>query len=79
MIEVVETNDRLILVCSYKEEVFLLDDMLSITFPNATYSKGHYKENTAIYLNKDNGIPKEYQNCNELKYFINSNISRISS
>ena len=79
MIDVVETNDRLILVCSYKDEVLLLDDMLSVVFPKATYSQGHYKEQSAIYLEKDSNISQKYQSCNELKFFINTNISIIAS
>ena len=79
MIEVIETSERFILVCSYKKEAFLLDDMLNSTFPNVTYSHGQYKEKAAIYLSKDSSIPREYQNCNDLQYFINTNISRIAS
>ena len=79
MIEVVETNDRLILVCSYKNEVFLLDDLLNSNFPSANYEMAHYKENSAIYLEKDSIIPEEYRNSKELKFFINSNISKVAS
>ena len=79
MIEVVETNDRLILVCSYKNEVFLLDDLLNLKFPAANYEMAHYKEKSAIYLEKDSNIPEEYQSSNGLKFFINSNISKVAS
>ena len=79
MIEVVETNDRLILVCSYKNEVYLLEDLLNLKFPAANYEMAHYKEKSAIYLEKDSNIPEEYRNSKELKFFINSNISKVAS
>ena len=79
MIEVVETHDRLILVCSYKNEVYLLEDLLNLKFPGSNYEMAHYKEKSAIYIEKDGNIPEEYQNSKDLKFFINSNISKVAS
>lgn len=79
MVDVIETGEKFILVCNYKRELFILDDLVSNSFPNATYSQGQYQDKSAIYLNRDSHIPKEYQNSNNLKYFIDTHISRMVS
>lgn len=77
MVEVIDVADkkRFILVCAYKTEVDLLSDLLNKEFPNADYKTARYKEQPAIYLEKDSNIMEKYKNDCDLQFFIASNIA----
>lgn len=77
MINVIEANEKIILVCNYKNELNILDDILGAEFPNLEYTPMKYREKPAIFLAKD-VLPEEYRNDETMLSLINKNISRAS-
>ena len=77
MIDVIETNKKIILVCNYKNEINLIDDILGAEFPELKYKPSKYREKPAIFLNKD-VLPEKYRNYKTMQDLINKNISRAS-
>ena len=77
MIDVIETNEKIILVCNYKNEQYILDDIIAAEFPELKYKPSKYREKPAIFLNKD-VLPEKYQNYKTMQYLIDKNISRAS-
>lgn len=77
MINVIETNQKIILVCNYKNEQYILDDIIAAEFPELKYKPSKYREKPAIFLNKD-VLPEKYRNYKTMQDFIDKNISRAS-
>ena len=77
MIDVIETNEKIILVCNYKTEQYILDDIIAAEFPELKYKPSKYREKPAIFLNKD-VLPEKYQNYKTMQALIDKNISRAS-
>jgi len=48
MVNVVETSNKFILTCDYKDEQYHLRALLDSSFPKAIYSTGNYSQNPAI-------------------------------
>ena len=77
MIDVIETNEKIILVCNYKTEKYILADIIAAEFPELKYKPSKYREKPAIFLNKD-VLPEKYRNYNTMQDLIDKNISRAS-
>ena len=77
MIDVIETNEKIILVCNYKNEQYILDDIIEAEFPELKYKPSKYREKPAIFLNKD-VLPEKYRNYKTMQALIDKNISRAS-
>ena len=77
MIDVIETNEKIILVCNYKNEEYILDDIIAAEFPELKYKPSKYREKPAIFLNKD-VLPEKYRNYKTMQALIDKNISRAS-
>ena len=77
MINVIETNQKIILVCNYKNEQYILDDIIAAEFPELKYKPSKYREKPAIFLNKD-VLPEKYRNYKTMQDFIEKNISQAS-
>lgn len=77
MIDVIETNEKIILVCNYKTEQYILADIIAAEFPELKYKPSKYREKPAIFLNKD-VLPEKYRNYKTMQDLINKNISRAS-
>ena len=77
MINVIETNQKIILVCNYKNEQYILDDIMAAEFPELKYKPSKYREKPAIFLNKD-VLPEKYRNYKTMQDLIDKNISRAS-
>ena len=77
MIAVIETNEKIILVCNYKNEQYILDDIIAAEFPELKYKPSKYREKPAIFLNKD-VLPEKYRNYKTMQDLIDKNISRAS-
>lgn len=77
MIDVIETNEKIILVCNYKNEQYILDDIIAAEFPELKYKPSKYREKPAIFLNKD-VLPEKYRNYKTMQALIDKNISRAS-
>lgn len=77
MIDVIETNEKIILVCNYKTEQYILDDIIAAEFPELKYKPSKYREKPAIFLNKD-VLPEKYRNYKTMQDLIDKNISRAS-
>lgn len=77
MIDVIETNEKIILVCNYKTEKYILADIIAAEFPELKYKPSKYREKTAIFLNKD-VLPEKYRNYKTMQSLIDKNISRAS-
>ena len=77
MIDVIETNEKIILVCNYKNEQYILDDIIAAEFPELKYKPSKYRETPAIFLNKD-VLPEKYRNYKTMQDLIDKNISRAS-
>ena len=77
MINVIETNQKIILVCNYKNEQYILDDIIAAEFPELKYKPSKYREKPAIFLNKD-VLPEKYRNYKTMQDFIYKNISQAS-
>lgn len=77
MIDVIETNEKIILVCNYKTEKYILADIIAAEFPELKYKPSKYREKPAIFLNKD-VLPEKYRNYKTMQYLIDKNISRAS-
>lgn len=77
MIDVIETNEKIILVCNYKNEQYILDDIIAAEFPELKYKPSKYREKPAIFLNKD-VLPEKYRNYKTMQDLIDKNISRAS-
>lgn len=77
MINVIETNQKIILVCNYKNEQYILDDIIAAEFPELKYKPSKYREKPAIFLNKD-VLPEKYRNYKTMQDLIDKNISRAS-
>lgn len=77
MINVIETNQKIILVCNYKTEKYILADIIAAEFPELKYKLSKYREKPAIFLNKD-VLPEKYRNYKTMQDLINKNISRAS-
>ena len=77
MINVIETNQKIILVCNYKNEQYILDDIIAAEFPELKYKPSKYREKPAIFLNKD-VLPEKYRHYKTMQDFIDKNISQAS-
>ena len=77
MIDVIETNEKIILVCNYKTEKYILADIIAAEFPELKYKPSKYREKPAIFLNKD-VLPEKYRNYKTMQDFIDKNISQAS-
>ena len=77
MIDVIETNEKIILVCNYKNEQYILDDIIAAEFPELKYKPSKYREKPAIFLNKD-VLTEKYRNYKTMQALIDKNISRAS-
>lgn len=77
MIDVIETNEKIILVCNYKTEKYILADIIVAEFPELKYKPSKYREKPAIFLNKD-VLPEKYRNYKTMQSLIDKNISRAS-
>ena len=77
MIDVIETNEKIILVCNYKTEQYILADIIAEEFPELKYKPSKYREKPAIFLNKD-VLPEKYRNYKTMQDLIDKNISRAS-
>ena len=77
MINVIETNQKIILVCNYKNEQYILDDIIAAEFLELKYKPSKYREKPAIFLNKD-VLPEKYRNYKTMQDFIDKNISQAS-
>ena len=77
MIDVIETNEKIILVCNYKNEQYILSDIIAAEFPELKYKPRKYREKPAIFLNKD-VLPEKYRNYKTMQSLIDKNISRAS-
>ena len=77
MIDVIETNEKIILVCNYKTEKYILADIIAAEFPVLKYKPSKYREKPAIFLNKD-VLPEKYRNYKTMQSLIDKNISRAS-
>ena len=77
MINVIETNQKIILVCNYKNEQYILDDIIAAEFPELKYKPSKYREKPAIFFDK-NVLPENYQNYEAMQALIDKNISRAS-
>ncbi|CDE14796.1 unknown [Clostridium sp. CAG:470] len=77
MIDVIETNEKIILVCNYKTEKYILADIIAAEFPELKYKPSKYREKPAIFLNKD-VLPEKYRNYKTMQSLIDKNISRAS-
>ena len=77
MIDVIETNEKNILVCNYKTEKYILADIIAAEFPELKYKPSKYREKPAIFLNKD-VLPEKYRNYKTMQDLIDKNISRAS-
>jgi len=77
MIDVIESNKKIILVCNYKDERYILDDIMAAEFPELKYKPSKYREKPAIFLNKD-VLPEKYRNYKTMQDLIDKNISRAS-
>ena len=77
MIDVIESNEKIILVCNYKDERYILDDIMATEFPELEYTPSKYREKPAIFLNKD-VLPEKYRNYKTMQSLIDKNISRAS-
>ena len=77
MIDVIETNEKIILVCNYKTEKYILSDIIAAEFPELKYKPSKYREKPAIFLNKD-VLPEKYRNYKTMQSLIDKNISRAS-
>lgn len=77
MIDVIESNKKIILVCNYKDEQYILDDIMAAEFPELKYKPSKYREKPAIFLNKD-VLPEKYWNYKTMQDLIDKNISRAS-
>lgn len=77
MIDVIESNKKIILVCNYKDEQYILDDIMAAEFPELKYKPSKYREKPAIFLNKD-VLPEKYRNYKTMQDLIDKNISRAS-
>lgn len=77
MIDVIETNEKIILVCNYKTEKYILADIIAAEFPELKYKPSKYREKPAIFLNKD-VLPEKYRNYKAMQALIDKNISRAS-
>lgn len=77
MIDVIETNEKIILVCNYKTEKYILANIIAAEFPELKYKPSKYREKPAIFLNKD-VLPEKYRNYKTMQDLIDKNISRAS-
>ena len=77
MIDVIETNEKIILECNYKTEKYILADIIAAEFPELKYKPSKYREKPAIFLNKD-VLPEKYRNYKTMQSLIDKNISRAS-
>ena len=77
MIDVIETNEKIILVCNYKNEQYILDDIIAAEFPELKYKPSKYREKPAIFFAK-NVLPEKYRNYKTMQDLIDKNISRAS-
>ena len=77
MIDVIETNEKIILVCNYKTEQYILADIIAAEFPEIEHITSKYREKPAIFLNKD-VLPEKYRNYKTMQDLIDKNISRAS-
>ena len=77
MIDVIETSKKIILVCNYKNERYILDDLMATEFPELEYTPSKYRDKPAIFFDK-NVLPENYQNYKAMQALINKNISRAS-
>ena len=77
MIDVIETNQKIILVCNYKNEQYILDDIIAAEFPELKYKPSKYREKPAIFFDK-NVLPENYQNYKTMRSLIDKNISQAS-
>ena len=77
MINVIETNQKIILVCNYKTEKYILADIIAAEFPELKCKLSKYREKPAIFLNKD-VLPEKYRNYKTMQDLIDKNISRAS-
>lgn len=77
MIDVIETNEKIILVCNYKTEKYILADIIAAEFPELKYKPSKYREKPAIFFNKD-VLPEKYRNYKTMQSLIDKNISRAS-
>lgn len=77
MLNVIETNQKIILVCNYKTEKYILADIIAAEFPELKYKLSKYREKPAIFLNKD-VLPEKYRNYKTMQDLIDKNISRAS-
>ena len=77
MIDVIETNEKIILVCNYKTEKYILADIIAAEFPELKYKPSKYREKPAIFLNKD-VLTEKYRNYKTMQDLIDKNISRAS-
>lgn len=77
MIDVIESNKKIILICNYKDEQYILDDIMAAEFPELKYKPSKYREKPAIFLNKD-VLPEKYRNYKTMQDLIDKNISRAS-
>ena len=77
MIDVIETNEKINLVCNYKTEKYILADIIAAEFPELKYKPSKYREKPAIFLNKD-VLPEKYRNYKTMQSLIDKNISRAS-
>lgn len=77
MIDVIETNEKIILVCNYKTEKYILADIIAAEFPEIEHITSKYREKPAIFFDK-NVLPENYQNYKAMQDLIDKNISRAS-
>ena len=59
MVNVIETSNKFIFVCNYKNEAFSLHALLDNKLPDSTYVESHYLSSPSIFLDKDSSIPPE--------------------
>lgn len=74
MVNVVETSNKFILTCDYKDEQYHLRALLDSSFPKAIYSTGNYSQNPAIFLDKSSNISPELNSPEAMKEFLNENL-----
>ena len=74
MVNVIETSNKFIFVCNYKNETFLLHALLDNTLPNSRYVESRYLSSPAIFLDKDSSIPPELNSYIAMKKMAQQNL-----
>lgn len=74
MVEVIETSEKFIFVCNYKNEALSISKLLDQKFPNSKYARSVYLHSPAIFLDKDSKILSEFTSDTDMNNLLTENL-----